>query len=214
MLDFIEGPLWYAAVTIFIVGTGWRILGALSIGHRPIQDPGRRSPAFGALRSIVAYMMPRGPFLGRPKVLFVTLAGYAFHLGLFALLLFGAPHVTFIKERVLGFGWTPLPPWGFVIAAEIAFAGLLLLWVRRVLDPVTRTISRADDHLSAGLTFAVMLTGCFALGEQSAGLRALHMLSVNVWLIYFPFGSLFHAFTWVFTRGYTGALFARRGIRA
>ena len=151
------------------------------------RDLGRRSPAFGALRSIVACMIPARPLLGPPKVLFVTLAGYAFHLGLFALLLFGAPHVTFVEERVLGFGWTPLPPWGFVIAAEIAFAGLLLLWVRpSPRSGHTEMISRADDHLSAGLTFAVMLTGCFALGEQSAGLRALHMLSVNVWLIYFP----------------------------
>ena len=57
-----------------------------------------------------------------------------------------------------------------------------------------------------------MLTGCFALGETSAGLRALHMGLVNLWLIYFPFSRLMHAFTFALSRGYTGAIYGRRGI--
>jgi nitrate reductase gamma subunit len=213
VLEFVEGPLWYAALTIFLAGTCWRLAGTLLLGRKRVPDPARGSPAIGALHSMVAYMLPRGPFFDRPKVLFVFLAGYAFHLGLFTLLLFGGPHVTFIKEHLLGVGWTPLPRWGFIIIAEISFLGLLMLWVRRAVDPVTRMISRIDDHVAAGLTMLVMLTGCFALGEQSDAMRTLHMFSVDVWLIYFPFGSLIHTFTWIFTRGFTGALFAKRGIR-
>ena len=143
----------------------------------------------------------------------MTLAGYSFHLGLFALLFFAAPHVAFIKEVILGFGWQPLPRWGFIVAAEFAFAGLLALWLRRFVDPVVRIISRPDDHIGAGLTFLVMLTGCFALGEQSLVLRAIHLGLVELWLIYFPFSSLMHTFTWPLSRGFTGAMAGRRGTR-
>ena len=36
-------------------------------------------------------------------------------IGLFILLLWAAPHVAFIEERILGFGWTPAPHWLFTL---------------------------------------------------------------------------------------------------
>lgn len=213
MIDFIEGPLWYAASAVFVAGTLWR-LAALLRGRRQVADPARGSPALGALQGMLSYMLPRRPFRANRSVRVVFVAGYLFHLGLLALILFGPPHVAFIRERILGAGWTPLPYWAFIVVAEVAVGALLLLWIRRATDPVTRTISRRDDHIAAGLTMAAMLTGCFALGEGMPALRALHMLAVEAWLVYFPFGSLFHAFSWALSRGHTGALFARRGIRA
>lgn len=153
----------------------------------------------------------RRMFRRNGKVWFVTLAGYAFHLGLFVLILFAKPHVAFIEERILGFGWDPMPRWAFIITAEFAIAGLLVLWLRRFIDPVVRLISRPDDHAAAGLTFLVMLTGCMALGEQSVFLRITHLLTVEIWLVYFPFSSLMHTFTWPFVRGVTGAVAGRRG---
>ncbi|GBE44186.1 MAG TPA: hypothetical protein ENH05_03750 [Rhizobiales bacterium] len=214
MIAFIEGPAWYAALTIFVVFSLWRLGWVLLMGGDKHKSPARASAAAGAIRNIFVDLAPRGAFLKRGKVWFVALAGYAFHLGLFAVLLFAAPHVDFIEQKLLGFGWTPMPYWGFIVTAEIAFAGLLLLWIRRFVDPVTRLISRLDDHLAAGLTFIVMLTGCLALGQQSVFLRGLHMGFVELWLVYFPFSSLFHTFTWPLSRGYSGALFGRRGIRA
>jgi nitrate reductase gamma subunit len=35
---------------------------------------------------------------------------------------------------------------------------------------------------------------------------------VNLWLIYFPFSRLMHAFTFSLSRGFTGAIYGRRGI--
>jgi nitrate reductase gamma subunit len=205
--------LWYFAVAVFVAGTCWRLAGALLLGRRQLDDVPRGSGAIGAARSIAAYMLPRGAFIRNRSVQFVIVTGMAFHLALFGLVFFGEPHVAFIEERILGVGWKTMPTWAFVVVAEIAFGSLLALWIRRGTDPVTRTISRRDDHVAAGMTMAVIVTGCAALGEDPA-LRALHMLSVDLWLIYFPFGSLFHAFTWIFSRGFTGALLGRRGIRA
>ncbi len=142
-----------------------------------------------------------------------VIAGYMFHLGFFILLFFAAPHVKFIAEHITGFSYMTIPYWAFIVSAEIAFAGLILLWVHRVLNPVTRLISRRSDHVSTILVFVVMLTGCMALGEASSELRALHRFSVELLMIYFPFSALMHAFMFVPSRAFTGAFLGRRGVK-
>ena len=213
VIDLLEGPLWIGAVTVFGVFGLWRLLAIIASGRSHAEARAVGSPAIGAIRLIFGHFIPRRAFLGRGRVWFVTLAGYAFHLGLFALLLFAAPHVAFIREHIYDIDLPVLPRWGFIVAAEFAFAGLLALWVRRFVDPVVRLISRPDDHIASGLTLMVMLTGCMALGEQSVSLRAIHLGMVELWLIYFPFSSLMHTFTWPLSRGFTGALAGRRGTR-
>ncbi len=213
MIELLEGPLWKVSVGVFVVFGVWRLFVIVTTGRSPAKAKPVGSPSIGAVRAIFGHFLPRRAFLGQGRVWFVTIAGYAFHLGLFALLFFAAPHVAFIRDHILGVEWPALPRWGFIVAAQFAFAGLIALWVRRFVDPVVRLISRPDDHIAAGLTFFVMLTGCMALGEQSVTLRAIHLGFVEAWLIYFPFSSLMHTFTWPLSRGFTGALAGRRGTR-
>jgi nitrate reductase gamma subunit len=105
-------------------------------------------------------------------------------------------------------------PYGvFVITAIISFTGLILLWIHRVLDPVSQLISRRGDHVGTILIFIVMLTGCMALAESSTGLRLFHRFTVELLMIYFPFSALMHAIMFVPSRAYTGSLFGRRGVR-
>lgn len=59
-----------------------------------------------------------------------------------------------------------------------------------------------------------MLTGCMALLESYTGLRVLHLFTVELLMIYFPFSRLMHAFTFVFSRSYTGSRMARHGVDA
>jgi nitrate reductase gamma subunit len=105
-----------------------------------------------------------------------------------------------------------MPHWGFIVAAEFAFAGLILLWLRRIMHPVTRLLSTIDDHLAAGLTFIAMFTGCLALFESYTELRVLHLFTVELLMIYFPFSNLMHAFTFVFSRIATGARAGSHGV--
>lgn len=208
-VEFVEGPLWYFTAVVFVAGVLWRLIGILRLPRARDLSVPRTSAMWGAVLANLRHLVPRGTFFSRTK--FNVIAGYMFHLGLFVLLFFAAPHVKFLEERVLGFGWTPLPNWAFIVAAEFAFAGLLLLWLRRLLDPVLRKLSDADDHWGAGLTFLAMLTGCMALLQQSEALRIIHLLFVEAWLLYFPFSRLMHTFTFVFSRSYTGELYGRRG---
>lgn len=208
-LEFAEGPMFYAAAAIFVVGVIWRMAGILMMGRKPDLSPPRGSAAAGFVKGNLRHFLPRAGFAQRTWM--HVLGGWGFHLGLFVLFFFAAPHIVFI-EKFTGLSWPALPRWGFIIAAEVAFAGLIVLWVRRFSDPVMRLISDWDDHVGSWLTFIAMLTGCLALQEAHDSLRAIHMLAVNIWLIYFPFSRLMHAFTFVLSRGATGASYGRKGM--
>ena len=209
-LEFVEGPMWYVAATVFSIGVVWKVVGILLFRRKADLSIPHASATVGAIKEQFLNFIPHGGFTFR--TIYHLVAGYLFHVGLFVVLLFAAPHISFLEVKVLGFSWDPVPHWAFVVTAQASFAGLILLWVRRVSDPVMIKISDKSDHIGTWLTFLVMLSGCMAMQESVDALRIFHMLLVNLWLIYFPFSRLMHAVTFVFSRGYTGAVFGRRGV--
>lgn len=209
-LELVEGPLFTIAWITFLLGTFWRIFGIIRIGRKKDLSTPKGSAAVGFIRGNLRHFVPRGIFAKRTMVHII--GGYGFHIGLFVLVFFGAYHIDFLNERILGFSWPALPRWGFILTAEIAFAGLIVLWVRRISDPVMRLLSDKDDHIGSWLTFAMMLSGCFALQESHDILRALHMGTVDIWLLYFPFSRLVHGFTFILSRGNSGATYGRKGM--
>ena len=209
--SFIDGPLWYFSATVFVIGVIWRLFAILRLrGRKKVLSKPRNTTGGGALATILRRFVPYREFatVSRSRVI----AGYAFHLGLFALLFFAAPHMEFIRDRITGFGWTPLPYWGFIVASQLAFFGLLLLIIYRLMNPVTRLLSDSGDYVASILVFVVMLTGCMALLQASEALRLLHLFLAELLLIYFPFSTLMHTFTFLTSRGFSGAVFYRRGV--
>ena len=210
--NFIDGPLWYFSLVVFVIGVIWKLL-SLILGKRKIDlSVPRGSSVPGAIRAIFSRFIPDKGMA--PHIKLQVIAGYLFHLGLFALLFFAVPHVKFFDENLLGFSWATLPHWAFIVTAQVAFLGLLLLFLHRLMHPVTRLISNKGDYIASIITFVVMLTGCLALLESFSGLRLLHRFSVEIFLIYFPFSSLMHAFTFIPSRAFTGGWFGRRGIKS
>lgn len=210
--NLIDGPLWYISLAVFSLGVLWQLAAILFVSRKPDLSAARGSAGSSAIKTVFSRFLPHREM--RPRIGIQYFAGYLFHLGLFALLFFAAPHVLFLEENLLGFGWTPMPHWAFIVSAQAAFLGLIILWLRRLMNPVTRLISTRDDHISALLTFVVMLTGCLALLEEFTALRLLHRFTVELWLIYFPFSALMHTFTFIPSRAFTGAWFGRRGVDA
>jgi nitrate reductase gamma subunit len=208
----IDGPLWYFSLAVFGIGVTWQLIRIGFASRGADLSVARASASSGAIKTLFSRFLPHKEMASKTSIQFI--AGYLFHLGLFALMFFAAPHVVFLEENLLGFGWTAMPHWAFIVSAQVAFLGLLILWLRRMVNPVSRLISTRDDHIVAILTFVVMLTGCFALLEGSTALRLLHRFTVELWLIYFPFSALMHTFTFVPSRMFTGAWFGRRGIDA
>ena len=209
---FIDGPLWYFSLAVFCIGVLWQLARIVFAAGKTDLSIARGSAAGGAWRNVFSRFVPHREIASSIGV--QVWAGYMFHLGLFALLFFAAPHVIFLEENLLGFGWTPMPHWAFIVASQFAFFGLRVLWLRRMTTSVGRLISTRDDHIAAILTFVVMLTGCLALLKGFNELRLLHRFTVELLLIYFPFSCLMHAFTFIPSRAFTGAWFGRRGIDA
>lgn len=210
MATFIDGALWYFALAVFVIGVSGNLIGIVLAKRKADFSVARDSAASGAFRTLFSRFLPDRHML--PRIATQVVAGYMFHIGLFILLFFAAPHVLFWEENILGFGWAAAPHWLFIVASQFAFLGLIMLWLHRMTNSVSRLISKLDDHVAAILTFLVMLSGCLALLESFEVLRLLHRFLVELLLIYFPFSRLMHAFTFVPSRLFTGAWFGRRGV--
>jgi len=209
LLGFARGPALAFSATVFVVGLAWRLY---AIFRRPVRpdhsEPRRRDLAAGGLRAIFAKMLPpRGV-----KVRGAAMANaYAYHIGL-ALVVFGfAPHIGFI-ERTTGVSWPALPDAVFYIAAGVTIVGLLIALLRRLTDGVLRLLSGFDDYFSWFVTMAPMLTGMALIpAPAEPALLAIHLLSLELLLVWLPFGKLAHAALVFVSRWRTGADFARKG---
>lgn len=223
LLDLARGPGLAVAVIVFVAGTAWRLYRILSLPRQPDRSPPREgapSPAAGALGAVVRGMWPRRDF-GQVAAV-TTFNGYVFHIGLALVFLGYAPHIAFIRRHT-GLSWPALPdPVMYLAAAATILSLLLALWLR-IADPVRRLISSSDDYISWTVTFLPFVTGMAVMAEPSAqllaqasplyrGPLAVHLLTLELLLIWFPFGKLMHAVLFAFSRGATGMRFAHRGV--
>ena len=224
LLDFARGPALTVALTVFVLGTLWRLVAILRLPRAPDRSAprdGAPSRARGALSAIVRGMWPRRQF-GQAAMV-TTFNGYLFHVGLALVFLGYAPHIAFVR-RLTGLHWPALPDLVLILATGVTILSLLLALWMRISDAVLRQISTSDDHLSWALTLLPMITGMAVIAEPSAavlaeghvlyrGPLALHLLSLELLLIWFPFGKLMHAVLFVFSRGATGMRFSHRGVQ-
>lgn len=225
LLEFVRGPGLYIALTVFVLGTAWRLYAVLRLPRRPDLSAARDgAPPWktAVWRANLRAMWPRKEFL--PATRFVVINGYAFHIGL-ALVFFGyAPHIDFVR-RLTGLSWPALPDLVMYLASAVTVVALLLALAMRLTDPVRKAISNSDDLISWTITFLPFVTGMAVAGEPSqailardhvifGGPLALHLLSLELLLLWFPFGKLMHAVLFVFSRGATGVRFSHRGVEA
>lgn len=219
VLEFARGPALAVAIAVFIVGVAWRIYG---IYRRPVKndyaEPRAGGVSAAALRAIVSRMWHHRTF--RDATIVGTLNAYGYHAGL-AVIFFGfAPHIAFIR-RLTGLTWPAIPGWLFVIAVALVFIGLFYALMARLTSPVLRLLSNFDDYASWVVTILPMVTGMAVLSLSFDSPYpvvpaypipvALHLLSLELLLVWLPFSKLSHAFLVFLSRGATGTVFARKG---
>lgn len=214
LLEFARGPALIFSLGVFVFGVCWR-LGALLFlpWTKDFSKPRQDAPSVlaAALRGIVSKMWPHKVFWD--AALFPIVNGYVFHVGLAVVVFAFAPHILFIKD-VSGVSWPGLPGSVVYAVGVVTAASLIGGVVHRMVSPVQRLISRADDYISWFATLLPVLTGLAAAGHLGARyetLLALHILSVCFFFIWFPFGKLMHAFLFLFSRAATGIRFKHRG---
>lgn len=209
LLEFARGPALAVSVLVFVVGLAWRLY---RVFRRPVRKdfavPRTDRPWSGGLRAIFAKMLP-------PKNVKIRGAqmvnAYAYHIAL-ALIVFGfAPHIAFIA-RHLGLGWPALPDWVTYMAAAVAIVGLVAALAARLSDGVLRLLSNFDDYFSWAVTLLPLLTGMALLPMPAEPVPlAIHLLSLELLLVWLPFGKLAHAALVFVSRWRTGADFTRKG---
>ena len=139
--------------------------------------------------------------------------GYSYHLGLFAVVLLFTPHIIFLGS-LFGVVWPGLPSSVITVISVLTLTLFLAVLFRRVTNRVMRMLSNFDDYFSWFITMTVLVTGLAAtahVGAPYETLLGLHILSVDVLLIWFPFGKLMHAFYIFPSRAINGAVLARKG---
>lgn len=212
LLQFARGPALTWAFVIFAFGMTWRLAGILLLKRRPDYSEPRNAVSWpGAIKLIVTRSWPRREFVHRTA--FGQTLGYIFHIGL-AIVVFGfAPHILFFKGMT-GLSWPNLPNAAIYLSGAITLGALIAVLGRRLTHPVLRLLSNFDDYFSWFVTFTPVVTGMLAvahLGARYETLLAIHILSVALLLVWFPFGKLMHATLVFVSRGSTGALFERKG---
>jgi nitrate reductase gamma subunit len=214
LLDFARGIGLQVAVLILIGGLFWRLAGILLLRRRPQFAASRVSfvrRIAGGAAMIVTRSIPRRTFW--PRIGVSVALSTAFHVGFLLILIGGAPHILIIRE-ITGLAWPNLPKGLVVIISALTLCSMIALIVRRVAHPVTRLLSSTDDYLSWLVVFLPVLTGILLSGETIAGyetLLALHILSVELMMIWLPFGKLMHVALVFASRGAMGFNFARKG---
>jgi nitrate reductase gamma subunit len=224
LLDFARGPALVVAIAVFVLGSLWRLVAVLRLPRMRDLSPARAGApgnAAAAGHAILRGMWPRAAFSQR--TLYITINGYVYHIGL-ALVFFGyAPHIAFV-HRISGLSWPALPDSVMYLAAAASIVSLLLALALRITDPVRKKISGADDWITWAIVFLPLVTGMAVLIEPSQAILAhphtvyrgpvaVHLLSLELLLVWFPFGKLMHAFLFAFSRGATGMRFSHRGVR-
>jgi nitrate reductase gamma subunit len=214
LLGFARGPALKVAIAVFCLGVAWRIVAFALLRIRfDLNKP--RASVFkymaGGLLAVGSRSWPHKEFIGRTGA--GEALGYSYHIGLFALVLLFTPHILFLGS-LFGVTWPGLPSSLITVISVLTLTLFLAVLFRRVTNPVMRMLSNFDDYFSWFITMLVIVTGLAAtahFGAPYQSLLALHILSFDVLLIWFPFGKLMHAFYIFPSRALNGALLARKG---
>ena len=214
LLDFARGPALQVAALIFVAGLIWRLLHLfLTQKKTDISEARQSGSVAGGLRAIFSRFRHHEPFRKRTRN--GTILAYTIHIGLAIVVLGSAPHILLI-ESFSGLGWSPMPNVVIHFAAALTLAALLTSLGRRMSHPVLKMLSNFDDYFTWLVTTLPVITGLMAVAHVGARyelLLAIHILSFNVFLIWFPFGKLMHSFIAIGSRYTTGVTFTRRGAK-
>ena len=214
LLMWARGPALQVATVIFLIGILVRILEILVLGRKANLAEARGSAVAGGLRTIVTRSFPDRGTLRRST--FNVVAGYVFHVGFFVVLLLFAPHILLFQD-VLGFGWPSIPTQIIDATTIVTIIALLAVLVHRVQHKVMRYLTRFQDYVVWFVTILPLVTGYLAfhrIGLTPPTLIAIHILSVELLMVVFPFTKLMHAFTLFMARYYNGAIAGYKGVNS
>jgi nitrate reductase gamma subunit len=213
-LLWVRGPGFDIALVIFVIGVIMRLLEVLLLGRKPDLAEARGTEMGPGMRTLFTRTLPESGSMKRSP--FTVVGGYIWHIGFLISLFLFIPHIELINSTI-GLSWPGLPSNLIDAVAAVTIVTLLAMLFSRINHPVKRYLSGPEDYLTWVLTFLPMLTGYLAyhrMIDPYPLVLGLHILSVEVLMVVFPFTKLMHAFTFVIARWYNGAMAGRRGVQS
>ena len=215
LLLWVRGPALQIATVIFLLGVVVRLGEILMLGRQKNLAAARGSAVAGGLRTILSRTIPDRGTLQRST--FNIVAGYLFHIGFFVVLFLFAPHILVFQD-VLGVSWPSIPTPIVDAVTVVTIIALLAVLVHRLQHKVMRFLSRFQDYLVWLVTILPLVTGYLAFHRVGiappAMLIVVHILSVELLMVIFPFTKLMHAFTLLMARYYNGAIAGYKGVNS
>ena len=214
LLIWARGTGFDLALIIFVAGMLLRLGEILSLGNKPDLSEGRGSGMAGGLRTILSRTLPRASIFAKAPLRIIN--GYVFHIGLFVVILFFAPHIEFI-ETALGISWSNLPSGLVDAVSAITLLSLVVALVLRLNTPSLRFLSTSGDYWAWLVTMLPVLTGYMAYNHllfPYTLMLGLHILSVELLMVSAPFSKLTHIFSFALSRWYQGYQAGHRGIES
>ena len=213
-LLWVRGPALDWALTIFVVGVVLRFLEILVLGRAQDYAEPRQGELAPGLRTVLRR------FLADPgtwrRSTFNVVVGYVWHIGFLLALFLFVPHIE-VFGRLTGLAWPGLPNPIVDSVTGVTIVALIAMLVHRLRHPVMRHISTFEDYLVWAVTFLPLLSGYLAyhrLVNPYPLMLGLHILSVELLLVVFPFTKLMHALTAFVARWFNGATFGRKGVES
>lgn len=202
------------ATAIFVLGILIRLLEVIWLGRSKTLAEPRAGGMLPGLRTILTRSWPETGTLQRST--FTIIAGYVFHIGLFITLFLFVPHIVLVEEA-FGASWPGLPTPMVDAVSVLTIASLLFVLGYRLWNPVLRFLSGVEDYLVWSVTLLPILTGYLAFHRvllPSPWMLGLHILSVEILMVVFPFSKLMHTFTLFIARWFNGAEAGVKGVRS
>jgi nitrate reductase gamma subunit len=213
-LLWVRGPALDWALAIFVIGVLLRLLEIFILGRAHNYAKPRQGEFAPGMRTVARrFLTDPGTF---KRSAFNVIVGYIWHIGFLVVLFLFIPHIELIAN-IFGFTWPGLPNPVVDAITAITMAAMIAMLLHRLRHPVMRHISGFEDYLVWAVTFLPLITGYLAYHRMVNPyplILGVHILSVELFLVVFPFTKLMHAITAFIARWYNGATFGRKGIES
>jgi len=193
-IDLARGSLFRISLAICLLGLAYRFGVAIAQIYNSHQRAGdRRLPRAVILKTTLKWLFPLRLFRLRP---WYSLSSLAFHVGILAVPLFYAGHVT-LWQRSLAWRWPVLSPGVSDVLSLVAIGGLAAILLSRLLIAASRDLTTREDVRILVLLLVLTASGYWAAHPLSSPLAPrlmllLHILVGDLALILTPLTKIVH----------------------
>ncbi len=206
--ELVRGPFVWIALSVFVLGSLYRVVFILAAGRKDkILYPS--SSVKHGLRSILHGMLPFGSTYMRKQPVF-TIITFLFHFCVIIIPVFLLAHTVLWYEswKII---WWSLPDILADIMAIVVILSCIYFFVRRLVKPEVKKVTRTSDFLFLIIILLPFLTGFLAYHQWGPyrPILIMHILSSEILLVTIPFSRLSHMLFFVFSRAYMGSEFGK-----